>query len=80
MSFRALNNNTHPTRDSTILEIPLHRLAKTELSPKYAAIKLFNKLPKYVREMPLQKFKTAVKSLLLNKAYYDRNEYLNDVL
>lgn len=44
------------------------------------AIKIFNKLPKDIKDLPLNFFRKKLCQLLLNKCYYGVNEYLNDNL
>ena len=41
-------------------------------------IRFYNKLPQSFLELPFDKFKVQVKSILSKKAYYTVNDYIND--
>lgn len=74
------NSNIHNinTRFKDKLAVPKYRLEKVNRSFMGIGIKIYNKIPKDMLELPLNKFKTSVKSYLLSKAYYSLNDYLND--
>nr|CAH7754165.1 unnamed protein product [Callosobruchus chinensis] len=77
--FRSLSHShEYNTRNGLTLEVPAHRLSKTESSPNYMSIKLYNKLPEKIKQMDLRNYKNNIKELLLNKAYYSTKEYLSD--
>lgn len=71
-------NHNYNTRNSTTLETPSHRLTLYEKSPKYVAVKVFNKLPNSFRALSDKDFKSKIKSRLKEKAYYSLNEYFID--
>lgn len=48
--------------------------------PFYMAVKLYNHLPNSIKALQGSKFDNTIKQLLLNKAYYSVNEYLEDKL
>nr|CAH7764471.1 unnamed protein product [Callosobruchus chinensis] len=76
--FRSLSHShEYNTRNGLTLEVPAHRLSKTESSPNYMSIKLYNKLPEKIKQMDLRNYKNNIKELLLNKAYYSTKEYLS---
>lgn len=54
------------------------RLSKVRRSFMGQSIKMYNKLPKEALDLPLSKFKTYVKKVLMNNGYYTINAYLND--
>ena len=58
-----------------------HRTALFQKSPNYNFVKLYNKLPIGISQITnYNKFKSKVKSLLLQAAYYTQQEYLDDRL
>jgi nicotinamide mononucleotide adenylyltransferase len=71
--FHCLN-----TRNKDKLQLPRYRRAKTMKSFVGNGIMFYNKLPPIVTELPESKFKNHVKQVLLRKAYYKINEYIND--
>lgn len=70
----------HRTRNCDLLIYPTHRLSLYEKSPYYMGIKLYNKLPRNIKDVPFSLFKNRVRELLLSKAYYSVSEYLHDVI
>ena len=71
---------SYNTRDSLLLEYPVHRTATFESSPHYMSIRCFNKLSKDIRALNTKAFKTRMKDLLIDKAYYTVSEFFNDSL
>ncbi|PSN45502.1 hypothetical protein C0J52_22163 [Blattella germanica] len=75
-SFSGLH--THDTRNNRDLVVPRHGLAKTSNSHIVRSIKLFNKLPGYIRDIRnINAFKNKVKTILLNNSFYTVQEYLD---
>uniref|UniRef100_A0A6P7FDY2 Uncharacterized protein LOC114329347 n=1 Tax=Diabrotica virgifera virgifera TaxID=50390 RepID=A0A6P7FDY2_DIAVI len=75
------DNHYYNTRSAESLRVPKHRTSKFQNSFRYMGLTLYNHLPKAVKEIPLStKFKNNVKDLLIRKAYYSINEYLEDKL
>ena len=65
-------------RNLTIL-IPSHSTSFYKKYPIYNMIKLYNKLPTIMKkESNLKTFKKMLKDLLLDKAYYNLNEFMKD--
>src|SRR5436190_3672461 len=61
------------------LRYPAHRLTLLERGPRYSGIRLYNALPRHVRdEVSDVKFAKLLKDILINGAYYTVNEFLND--
>ena len=58
-------NHNYNTRNSTTLETPTHQLTLYEKSPKYMAIKVFNKLPNSYKVLSNKEFKNKIKSRLI---------------
>lgn len=76
----ACNGDCHEynTRNRTGLAVAAHSTSKFEKSPSYSGAKLYNKLPMSVRQLSYKPFKRALKSFLVQKAYYSVAEYLED--
>lgn len=69
---------TYATRNIHNITLPPHRTASFQKSPKYMGIKLFNRMPVYLKqEQSLQRFKTLLREFLMGKLYYSINEYLS---
>lgn len=83
-NLEELNNlnvfHSYNTRNSQTLEIPRHRTSLFEHSPKYLAIKVYNKLPNQYKSLNPKQFKTSIKGMLIEKSYYSLNEYMTDTL
>lgn len=65
------------TRNKSQLKPKFCRLTKSLKSPNHISLKFFNKLPEFVRELPLNQFKKTVKDFLLSKAFYSYDEFLD---
>lgn len=66
------------TRNKNKLAIEKYRLSKTSKCYIGVGVRMFNKLPDEVINLPEKKFKTYVKRVLCKKAYYSINDYFND--
>lgn len=67
----------YKTRNSYDLCYPIHDNKLYETSPTYSAIKIFNNLPKNLKENVKKKFfLNDVKAFLLSAAYYSVSECL----
>lgn len=78
-NFQMTNRyHSYQTRNYNLLEVSLHRTTTFESSPKYLAIKAFNKLPAEYKTLNSNIFKKRIKEFLINKCYYSLNEYLDD--
>lgn len=77
------NNLTHSsfhnynTRNKNNPTIPYHRLSKTQQPLNHLAIKLFNKLPDYVKELPVNNLKRYLKQFLIEHPFYTIAEFFN---
>lgn len=59
-----------------LLMVPKHRTCLYERSPYYMAVKLFNKLPEYIKVLKsLKKFKQHLKDYLLEKCFYSLTDF-----
>jgi len=68
----------YPLRDAP-LRYPVHRLALYERGPYYSGLKLYNGLPRALKDINnFKRFKSLLKYHLIKKAYYSVNEYFNN--
>jgi hypothetical protein len=77
------DNFTHEyyTRNKNDFLMRGHRLTMYEKSPRYSGNKLFNLLPKHIKELrtgTVIKFKAGLKQFLMTKCYYSVQEFIND--
>lgn len=73
--------HNHNTRHCGQLKIPLHRTEKFKQSPIYNTITLYNKLPGIYKNVNSEKvFHGKVKKLLVEKAFYSVQEFLESDL
>lgn len=75
-----LNSDIHNynTRNKHKLAVPAHRLRKVSTSFVGNCTRFYNKVPTDIVNLPLNKFKSHVKSSLLSKAYYAVNDFIDD--
>lgn len=73
-------SNTHNfnTRNKNKLAVPKLRLNKVGNSFVGKCIKIYNKVPFTLTELPLHKFKTEIKKGLMKKGFYKIDDYFND--
>lgn len=60
------------------LVIPKTNLTLRNKGPYNMAVRIYNKIPDGIKQLPIHKFKNNMKKMLINKCYYNINEYLND--
>lgn len=70
--------NNRDTRNNKTIILPQHRLALFENDVFYCGAKFYNVLPRAMREGSLRALNKDLKALLLDKAYYDVEEFLED--
>ena len=63
------------TRNTHMLQIPLHRLQSSQSSPTFKAIKWFNLLPRTIQELSVIRFKSCIKDILVREAFYSTDEF-----
>lgn len=66
------------TRNKHKLAVPTTRLQKIKKSFMGNGVKFYNKIPRNVTELSVNKFKNYVKCKLISKAYYSTHDYMND--
>lgn len=64
-------------RSGEHLSVPFRRLERARTGPGYWAVKFYNKLPRDFKELPLERFKSRVQQLLLQRSFYDTEEFLS---
>lgn len=68
----------HNTRCRDRIDLPFIRLSSSRYSKNYYGSVFMNKLPRKIASLPFIKFKRTIKDFLVNKSYYDTDEFLND--
>ena len=75
-----LLNHKYNTRNKNNFKPPAHKTAKYEKSPHYMGVVMYNKLPKILKEeVNVKIFKYKIKEILVQKAYYNITEFLDDM-
>lgn len=74
---RRLDIHGYNTRNKLKLEIPMHRLNKTNNSYKITCIRYFNELPLSSRFVTFNRFKSKLQKWMMDNPYYSVNEFLN---
>lgn len=72
------DTHKHGTRNRLLLRYPIHRTSAFECSPRYMSIRCYNKLPDNLKVLDIKSFKARLRRVLIDKAYYRLNEFLND--
>ena len=69
--------HNYTTRQQTNFHQPLANITKYQKGISYLGIKVFNKLPQYLKKESdnPKKFKTALKNYLSTKSFYSLQEY-----
>ncbi|KAI5734672.1 hypothetical protein M8J77_009335 [Diaphorina citri] len=75
---RQRNMHSHNTRHTNDIRPEFTRLTKNQCGTKYWCAKFYNKLPGLIKDSPLPTFKKHVKEFLINKTFYNFDEFLND--
>jgi len=77
LSLFTCNKDVHnyATRNRNKIQTEFCQYATTQASFKYNAIKLYNKLPVNVNELPLNNFKIVTKKFLLDHCFYSIEEF-----
>lgn len=71
--------HSYSTRNkNNLLSIQRPNFNYVQKSAHHSVIKMFNKVPVHIRELPLQKLKLKLKTHLLATPYYTLNEFFND--
>lgn len=68
-------------RHKNMLMLPTSRITLHSNSTYVMAVKIYNKIPDSLKdEISDKKFISKIKDILVDKAYYSLNEYMNDKL
>ena len=67
------------TRQTSDLYVPAANLTMYQKSVYYQGIKIYNHLPKTIKDLPVDKnkFKLALKRYLVHNSFYSLKEYFN---
>lgn len=80
-NYRAVNvGHRYNTRNDSLLEFPVHRTSTFEKSPQYMSTRCYNKLSDYIKTLGDSAFKTKLRNLLVDRAYYSLGEFFSDVI
>lgn len=73
------NCETHSynTRHKEDLKTPYHRLQLTQRTTDFWGTKIYNRLPKNFKDLPVKIFKQKLKNMLLESAFYSIDEFFN---
>lgn len=66
----------YDTRNREALTVERHRMKRTQIGTNHIGIKLFNKLPYNLKNLPRTQLKSKIKNLLLCHTIYDIEEFL----
>lgn len=77
LSAHQLRQDIHNynTRNSSCINIPYNRLSKSQKSYEVLGLKMFNRLPSNIRQLPLDIFKTELYRSLVKKPFYSVQEF-----
>lgn len=67
-------------QNNNLILLPRHSTSLYEKHCYYKGAVLYNKLPKEIKQKSLNSFETQIKSILLKKAYYSVDNFLEDNL
>jgi hypothetical protein len=71
--------HNHNLRNKTNFNLNHHRLTKTSKTPSFMGVKMYNLLPKNLKEInQLNKFKKQLKLYLIQRPYYKLNEFVDE--
>jgi hypothetical protein len=79
-TFESLNtNHQYNTRFGNNLSYDRHNLSLYEKRPRYMGVKVWNRLPRFVRDSGSQvEFRGNLKKFFQGRYYYSLNEFFND--
>lgn len=72
------NAHSYLTRNYNRVPLPIPKYSLTQNSLIYRSVKMYNKLPSFFRDRDYKNFRENVRLLLIDKAYYELEEYLID--
>ena len=70
------DHHDHDIRSGSDLKVP-YWLERSQRGPNYNAVKFFNKVPKNIRLLPINNFKSSIRKFLAMNAFYTYQEFLN---
>lgn len=65
-------------QNNSLILLPRHRTSLYEKHCYYKGAVLYNKLPKEMKNLPVRKFEKQVKDMLLKKAYYSVDDFIQE--
>ena len=58
------DHHDHDIRSGSDLKVPYCRFKRSQRGPNYNAVKLFNKVPKDIRLLPINNFQSSIRKFL----------------
>lgn len=79
IDYYQTNSSLHDynTRHRADLVTPWYRLGRCQNGPNVQAIRFYNKLPLFIRQLDTKAFKRTIKDILLKNPFYDTRQFLN---
>ena len=68
--------HSYDTRFRSQLLVPYHRLTTSQRTIGYQGIKMFNSLKDDLKSLPTERYKIALKKILLDNAFYSIDEFV----
>jgi hypothetical protein len=75
--FKTNGGHSYETRNRNNLEVVAHNTSKFEHSPYYSCVKIFERLPQYIKQSNEKKFKSNLIKFLNERCFYNLNDFLN---
>jgi hypothetical protein len=75
--FKTNGGHSYETRSRNNLEVVAHNTSKFEHSPYYSCVKIFERLPQYIKQSNEKKFKSNLIEFLNERCFYKLNDFLN---
>jgi hypothetical protein len=70
--------HNYNTRNHESFQYPSHSLAKFEKSPLYMGMKIYNKIPSHLKTLSTPKLISTLNDILVQKTYYNIDEFFKD--
>ncbi|KAK9499221.1 hypothetical protein O3M35_002299 [Rhynocoris fuscipes] len=68
--------HSYNIRNKSDINLPFRILTKSQQSPSYMSVKIFNKIPEEIKKLSLNNFKRKLNVFLITKSYYTIEEFL----
>lgn len=75
-----LLNHNYNTRNMNDLQPSSNKYQYLQKNVEFSIKKIWNKIPMYIRSLPMTRFRSKLKTILVSRAYYATDEFFNDNL